>query len=364
MEELATIARQLNANAQAARIKKLLLYATAGNWENDGAQLAVLKVEPMLMQLRQLYPTTQQLRFYLYTIVANLTKPQEYQRVVNQILLECQTLYTSVDPDDVEEPTAFFSSQPPSPQVDKAMLEQQCTIAQQMELSFDRARIVKILTCVVHDRWEADPEKLAQTSISATINEVWQRYSDITELERALVSIVQRLSKAVEYGGVATQILYDLAPLYGVELEPIEGIQASLPLVAAIDGFDLRLELMKFTNPLRSKILIYSALYQQFEFDEAAWSALKRHSLDALLKKLLESYPSDAIVETLQQTAANLPDAEEYEACVAVLVRSLKLAAPKPVLSAAIGQNSSLPLPSNDDDDVTAIKLSPVIVKL
>lgn len=359
MEDLTAIAEQLEANAQAIRIKKLLLYATAGTWESDPMQLQATKIMPMLMQLRQLYPTTQQLRFYLYTIVANLTKPQEYQKLANLILLECQVLYTQAGSEEDEEPTAFFSAKatPTPAQADGAMIEQQCKIAQMMELSFDRPRIVKLLLCLLYEQWESDAEKIAQTSIRALLDEIWQKFVDLPDLERGLAAIVQRLSKPLEYSGVATQIVEQMAFLYGVTADEREG--NALPLVSSIDGFDLRLELMKFTNPLRVKILLFSLVEQPFEFNEAAWSALKRYSLETLLKKLLETYSTANMADRLWQTAHALPEAEDYHQAAEVLMRALKL----PTNKTAIGPLGSSMSPNAEDDDITGIHLSPVIVK-
>ncbi|MFM2429263.1 MAG: hypothetical protein RLZZ511_476 [Cyanobacteriota bacterium] len=354
MEEQAAIAQRLEAHVHAARIKKLLLYATAGHWENDPAQLRQLPLLPMLMQLHQLYPTTQQLRFYLYTIAANLTKSREYQQLANVVLLECTPLYTRqyTNNDEADdEPTAFFISPkdapiPPAPE--NPMLEEQCQIAQTLELMPERDRIVKLMLCLMHDTWESDSEKIAQTSIRMLIQDIWQKYSSLIEVERQLVAIVQRLSKAVEYSTMATTIVQQIAPLYGLYQEEQE--EQSLPLVQSIDGFDLRLEIMKFTNPLRAKILLFSLVNHRFAYTEQDWAALKCYSLEALFKRVLEVHAITELSKTLTVMARSLPGHEDYEQVVDVLLRALKL----PAVNLA-------DLPATEDD-ATEIRLSPVIV--
>jgi hypothetical protein len=347
------IAQRLESHAHALRIKKLLLYATAGHWESDMAQLQSQPIAPMLLQLHQLYPTAQQLRFYLYTIAANLTKSREYQQLANVVLLECTGLYTQPSEDADDEPTAFFSSPtaPAVPAIDNGTLEEQCQIAQTLELMPERDRIVKLMLCLMHDTWESDVEKVNQTSIRVLIQEICQKYASLIEVEHQLVAIVQRLSKAVEYGTMASTIVQQLAPLYGLYQDDPE--EQSLPLVQVLDSFDLRLEIMKFTNPLRAKILLFSLANQRFSGSELDWAALKRNSLEALLKKVLATNPAADLGQNLLVMARLLPDAEEYEQVVDVLMRALKLPA---IVTAAS--------PSDEDDGgaATEIRFSPVIV--
>ncbi len=383
MEALTAIAQQLECQAQATRIKKLLLYATAGYWESDVVQLEAAAIPPMLSQLCQLYPTQQQLRFYLHTIAANLTKPIEYQQLADEILRHCSPLYPLLG-EDVDEPTAFFTvNAVQKPVIDTMLSAQQQQIAAAIEAGCDRERMVKLLICLTSDHWESDPQKLAQASVRALIDAVWRLFPSLDEVERSLVSIVQRLSKAVEYNVVATAMVQQLAPLYGhaaplaspvatpvaspaVASPPVVTPVATpvaapvaptpLPLVQSIDGFDLRLEVMKFTNPLRAKLLLFSLLHQPFDQSDAAWSALKRYSLEILLKTLLEQYPPAEIGPRLQTVALQLPHSEDYEQTIDVLLRSLKLPAANLPPLARWGA-------PDDEDEHTGIRLSPVIVK-
>jgi DNA-directed RNA polymerase specialized sigma24 family protein len=349
------IAQRLESHAHAARIKKLLLYATAGHWETDNQQLQQRPIQPMLEQLHQLYPTAQQLRFYLYTIAANLTKSREYQQLANVVLLECTALYATAGNDNDDEPTAFFASSatPPAPAPETGMLEEQCQIAQILELMPERDRIVKLMLCLMYDTWESDAEKVAQTSIRVLIQSIWQKYASLIEVEHQLVAIVQRLSKAVEYSTLASTIVQQIAPLYGLYQDDDE--EQSLPLVQAIDGFDLRLELMKFTNPLRAKILLFSLSDQRFSGSEADWAALKRHGLETLLKKVLATQPAAELGQNLLAMARSLPDAEDYEQVVDVLMRALKL-------PAIVPPDTQPPADDDDAGEATEIRLSPMII--
>jgi hypothetical protein len=118
---------------------------------------------------------------------------------------------------------------------------------------------------------------------------------------------------------------------------------------------------MKFANPLRAKILLFSVLHQPFDASESTWSALKRYSLESLLKNLLDRYPPGEIGTRLEQAAHYLPQAEEYEAVIDVLRRSLRLPSPigLPLTILPHGEADD-----GDDGDQTEIRLSPVIVSV
>jgi hypothetical protein len=326
MKELSVIAQRLESNVQAARIKKLLLYATTGHWETNAHKLQYASTQPMLNQLHRLYPTTHQLRFYLYTIAANLTKPREYQQLANIVLLECAGLYTNSGGED-DEPTAFFSSQPMPPPpvaINDEMMEEQCQIAQTLELMAERNRIVKLMLCLLYNTWESDAEKIARTSIHALLQAIQQKYTSLIEVERQLIAIVQRLSKAMEYSPLATTIVQQITPLYDFAQDDPAAEQAWASL-QSLDGFNVRLEVMKFANPLRAKILLFSLLHHPFRDSDEDWAVLRRCSLESLLKQVLEINTATDLGFKLVQMAQTLPQAEEYEPVVEVLIRALQL---------------------------------------
>ena len=90
------------------------------------------------------------------------------------------------------------------------------------------------------------------------------------------------------------------------------------------DPFTLRLNLMKYTNPLRVKILIFSALYRPFKGGHD-WSAIKDYELDDLLLSLFCKYRSCQQLESqLYQTANLLHEPEEYNQAVGAIIQSMQ----------------------------------------
>ncbi|MGM0456072.1 MAG: hypothetical protein ACQERW_07900 [Cyanobacteriota bacterium] len=90
------------------------------------------------------------------------------------------------------------------------------------------------------------------------------------------------------------------------------------------DLFDVRGQLLRKTNPLRSKILIFSTIYRQFDFSDRDWMALKAQELDELLRNLFEACPTlDELDTRLHRTARNLDGVEENLNAADLLVRCL-----------------------------------------
>lgn len=88
------------------------------------------------------------------------------------------------------------------------------------------------------------------------------------------------------------------------------------------DLFDLRGQLLRKTNPLRSKILIFSTIYRQFDFSDRDWTALKSQELDELLRNLFDACPTlDELDSRLHRTARNLDGIEENLNAADLLVR-------------------------------------------
>lgn len=61
--------------------------------------------------------------------------------------------------------------------------------------------------------------------------------------------------------------------------------------------FDIRLAIMRYANPLKAKILIFSALHHPFSFSEEDWIILKRYSLDDWILGLVKSCKTFAELE-------------------------------------------------------------------
>ena len=81
---------------------------------------------------------------------------------------------------------------------------------------------------------------------------------------------------------------------------------------------------MQATNPLKAKILIFSALYHPFSFRRQDWLNLKQRPLDKLLQTLFTTYPSFAALEQkLMQTADQLDALDQSQQVVHAVLRAV-----------------------------------------
>lgn len=124
-----------------------------------------------------------------------------------------------------------------------------------------------------------------------------------------------------------------LIPLHPeLELDPLSADQVSdAPDISqsphpSVDLFDLRQEVMQYTNPLRAKVLLFSLLYRIFQINCAEEALLlKSHRLDQLLEDTLSRYPRyEQLAAHLKQTARKLDDPVEYDQVSYAILRSVK----------------------------------------
>ncbi len=89
--------------------------------------------------------------------------------------------------------------------------------------------------------------------------------------------------------------------------------------------FALRLNLMRYANPLMAKVVMFSALHHLFRFSEQDWAELRHHSLASLVAQLEERYPNLTDLEMkLCGVAEQLEVPEQAMQTVAALIKSLK----------------------------------------
>lgn len=92
------------------------------------------------------------------------------------------------------------------------------------------------------------------------------------------------------------------------------------------DLFDLRQDVMRYTNPLRAKVLLFSLLYRTLQTNcTEEVLLLKSHRLDQLLEAALCRYPQykDLAVQ-LKQAARQLDDPVEYDQVSDGILRSVQ----------------------------------------
>ncbi len=214
------------------------------------------------------------------------------------------------------------------------------TDAQQM-------RLKKLLFYTYQDVWESDLRQLNSIDWVSLLKELVTFMPTFPQLKALIQEAVQRVSKPAEYTVIGNMLLAKLEPLYpdsaypniaevvappayqtNGSVAPIASYeQSKIPFDPQIvnDLFDLRLELMRFTNSMRTKILLFSTLYYPFDPDRDNWQDLRTHELDGLLRQLFYAYPSfDKVEHTLWQVARSLNESSAYEQSANYILQVIK----------------------------------------
>jgi hypothetical protein len=289
---------QLEQDPNAIRIQKLLFYVCKNCWESDSTRLDALSWRSLIEEVRETYPTIEQLRSRLTHQIGTLNKSVEYIPIGQIILSVLERVYA-------QNATTIVTA-----------LKRSTTLDQDVNVS----RIKKLLIYTCRRYWEANSYVIEQISTSDLIDELMQQYSTLEELRSGLNKIVKTLNKPVEYLLVAEIIIREVEPFYDKKDAISESFEAE-----RIDLFDVRREILKYTNPLKAKVLLFSSVYYMFEFCPQDWSNLKLYSLDGLLRTVLtQAETIDKFEQLLNGKASQLKESETYLEIVPVLIRSLK----------------------------------------
>lgn len=358
------VAQALAQDAQAVRFKKLLIYRCAGIWETQPDRLEAVQFADLLHQMGALAPTWQDLQTCLIQSASQLNKSAEYTLVAHRLLALLQPLY----PDAARQPA-----------IDPRCYE---AIAQQLTADPDLLRLKKLLILACTSQWESDRQKLIQTEVLPLIQQLHSLTITQAGLDFLLNNLVKTLSKPSEYRLLAARLLQAFQLLYadaypdaypdaGTALEPpaVEATRTNVetatrsaatkfstiaeataalsalldehskrsPVVPAVQNWltvpadplqrsqrlSLRQAVMQSSNPLRTKILLFSLLHEPFQLQHE--SLLKDHNLDDLLQMMMQSYPQPADLKAaLHHSASRLPDAQAYLPSVDALLQAVQ----------------------------------------
>ncbi len=336
---------------QSTRICKLLIYVCTGNWIDDRSQLDVLSLPQVLQTLLTLAPTLEQLQAKLEQVVKTLNKAAEYMLIANAIISHVSKLYVETE--------------------STVRLQDYQAIVPVLEHDMDSLRIKKLLVLACTNQWQNDPQQLRQYSYLMLVQSIHQLAPCVESLKAVLENLVKTLSKRTEYSPIADRIIQAFQPLYTEETTyilsvanpvpqpqapsiqpdvPVEANEALSALrqvsqfeakAAAVQPapvlsrsiaqlnpsrlFDLRQEIMQYSNPYRTKVLIFSLLHEPFQSTPEHESMLKGYELDELLRMSLQSYRQfEHLASNLHQTAKQIDDSETYSQTATAVLRLIK----------------------------------------
>ncbi len=294
------VVQELEQDKDLRRIKKLILCVCQDVWESDPDRLDALNLKDLLRNLLELSPTLQHLTFSLDAVVKTLNKQAEYAALAQRILDRVSSLYpgnqgvestlanpfshpnadTTAVATQIVIPSAV-SSIPPDPQPTAPDL-----------LSAPDPEVSQLLV----------PQFLASQASEPPTELL---HSEPTELLRSEPRDAQTPDPEL--------LQSELQP----ELQP--------ELREMPDLFDVRLEICKYANPLRSKLLTFSALYYKLAPNDRGWAVIKSHEFNELLGELFQSHATFMDLEfKLYGTARSLEEPEESVRAANAILHAMK----------------------------------------
>jgi len=345
-DALTLAVQTLERDSQHRRIKKLLFGTSQRIWENSPAVLAQYELLALLEKLFNRYRSLAALEEALRSVVLRLNHKTEYMAVVDTILEVLDPVYRQrTDASDGE--------------AEPIITEEQVryrAVAANLDQQTDQLRIKKLLYAIIHTAWENDAAVLEQQSMEELVVAVHQMAPTESDLSYHLERIVRRLNRQSRYTQVALVISEAFLSLYGLISEtslipadptalessvedtimsggePIrsdEGLTSvtqveqrthlpgdvtAPPVSTPIYGggnagapakprdranlFRLRMEIMRYTNPLRAKILLLSTVRSPFTFSQQDWITLKSKTLDDLIQSTFDYCTTYADLES------------------------------------------------------------------
>lgn len=240
--------------------------------------------------------------------------------------------------DNSEDIAAGFEHDPVQPlpdgNSDRQISDIYTLVAYNIDIDPQQTRLKKLLFYAYQDQWESDPRQLNSIDWSNLLRELVSFMPTYNQLTALISEAVQRVSKPTEYAAIAQILVNKLEPLYPEIISSVinsnnheEQLKHKVPFDPQLfmNLFDLRLELVRFTNPMRSKILLFSILYYPFDPDRDRWQDLRSHALDSLLRQLFYAYPSLSLAESMVwQTTRSLNDAKSYEQSASYIIQAIK----------------------------------------
>jgi len=226
-------------------------------------------------------------------------------------------------------------------------------VADEINADSQQVRLKKLLFYTCQDIWESDIHQLNSINWAGLLRELVSFMPTFPQLMALLQESVQRVSKPAEYLPIGNLLLSKIQHLYPDGFDAIappsnqqllnnelfnnqgnkSSSRSAIPEKSktpfdpkiANDLFDIRLELMRFTNSMRAKILLFSTLYYPFNPDRDNWQDLRRHGLDELLRELFYVYPSFAEADNaIWQMSRSLNEPSAYEQSANYILQAIK----------------------------------------
>ncbi|MBF2055817.1 MAG: hypothetical protein IGQ45_01070 [Cyanobacterium sp. T60_A2020_053] len=368
-----SIAQELSHSKEAKRAKKLVFYVSQRYWEADFSVVNSYSFQGLLESLYQNNPTVEDLKALLYHAVDTLNRKEVYNKIAKYVLQRMSELYQSNSFED-----DYTGAEEESE--NEVILH----ISDNIQHHAESPRMKKLIFAVCKQYWENDINVIEMYDLRELIMEIKELYPSSKRLKRALENVVSSINRQNFYSFIADTIVDELGTLYryeavevdkdtnsseveedtqlikakintqGLEIDVVQKIEVAsppetktieplseqevepscvpegqvIPWLKVENLFELKQEIMQYTNPLRAKILLFYATYQ-IETVEQHWSIVRTCNLDDLLIRMFEHHDKDIKTITNKlEYVANSPieglELEENKQTFTALIEAIK----------------------------------------
>ena len=344
------VVRYLDSHEEKLRIKKLIFCICKKYWENEPNILNGVAMEDLVKELVQIKTNKEQLTFSVYKLVKTLNRPQVYLGVATVIIEQISQLYSNIAaaydnqllPVEPEVNPSFTTVNNDVNNEEDNLLRQ---VVSGIENHRETARIQKLMFAACKNRWENDQAVINNYGLKNIVLELQRNNPNFLSLRQTLRQVAENINKKALYLSLAEIILTQLEPLYDTNNDykeednesksqifndqmvhlnddcdssaktssfsssrskPVDFASSTMelpfaepaflnnnpsnyPQISDYDPFEIRLEILRYANPLRAKILIFSLLFYAWDQNSQDWLTLRSYTLEDLLQKLIES---------------------------------------------------------------------------
>jgi hypothetical protein len=296
---LQQVVNYLDRHQEAVRIKKMLYCLCTSRWEKDTEYLDSINFQYLIEQIVRENNTLDRFRVLLQNLVKTVNKPKQYIEIAKVIYLAIGQLY----PEFRQEhgvPSALQRAYTPEATI---ATEQPNRVPAALERAYTPAPTQAFTS-------QAVPSALVRA------------YDPLpTQQFEAQTPISDHVDADVDESAYETYYDPELDQDRFAEAEPIPEEQ---PRVPDYDPFSLRQNVMSYTNPLRSKIILLVMLRPSFNFSSQSVAMMREYQLDDLLLEVLKTYPTMSLLEESMTCAVEqLVELEEYGKAANGLLQSL-----------------------------------------
>ncbi|MGB0561097.1 MAG: hypothetical protein ACPGVO_04750 [Spirulinaceae cyanobacterium] len=329
------LAQGLDEESEILRIRKMLWCACRQQWESNAQTLLALDLPALLEEMHYSFPTEADLQAGLDRVVQSVNRKAEYGAIAQTLLGHLNPLYHAAPPTDpptdLSEPSSSEPnlsrpnlSGPDGAELDSTQAPPDLALQNTLILQPTAAQMETLVaspqTAGNHAAGQTTTGQTAEQQTAAQMKTV----ASSAQTQAQLETMVSRQApkqppplEVTEYGSTGTDFNPDLE-LEATHAEAVEG-------TLTYDAFTVRLEVMKYANPLRAKILAFSTLHHTFETRGQDWPHLRTQPFDALLQTLHQSYETlESLTQQLNATAEQLESPEDSLQAAEAIVKAMK----------------------------------------